>query len=62
MLESLQEIIKEAYMNFCEEGTHKYKKINDKDILDMANRILENEDFWGMIESFVCEELMKYEK
>lgn len=61
MLESLKNIIAETYMNVCEEGTHKYKKLKDEDFAEIANTILDYDDFWSMIDSFILDELMKYE-
>lgn len=62
MLESLKNIIAETYMNVCEEGTHKYKKLEDKDFLEIADRILDYDDFWSMLDNFICDELQKYEE
>lgn len=57
----LKEIIKETYMNVCEEGTHKYKKLKESDFQDIAENIIEDDEFWNSIDYFILNELNKYE-
>ena len=58
----LSEIVKETYMNICEEGTHKYKKLREKDFQNIADNIIENDEFWNMLDNFILDELNEYEK
>ncbi len=57
----LKEIIKETYMNVCEEKSHKYKKLKDDDFENIAENIVENDEFWNCIDNFILDELQNYE-
>lgn len=57
----LKKIIKETYMNVCEEKSHKYKKLKDDDFENIAENIIENDEFWNCIDSFILDELQNYE-
>ena len=61
MEEALKSIIKETYMNVCEEGCCTYKKIGDKEINSITENIIENDDFWSMLDSLIMDELSNYE-
>lgn len=63
MKNSLIEIIKETYMNVCEEGTHNYKKLKEKDFEIIAEDILDSDEFWNMLDMLILDELnINYEK
>lgn len=57
----LEEIIKETYMNVCEERPYKYKKLKDDDFENIAENIVENDEFWNCIDNFILDELQNYE-
>lgn len=61
MEEALKSIIKETYMNACEEGFYTYKKIGDKEINSITENIIENDDFWNMLDNLIMDELSNYE-
>lgn len=61
MINALKEIIKETYMNVCEEGSHKYKKLSDKDYKTIAENVLETDEFWSILDGLILDELIKYE-
>jgi hypothetical protein len=62
MYKILIDIVEETYKNVCQEGTHKYKKLENKDFSKIAEDIIGYDDFWNMIDGFILDELKKYEK
>ena len=48
-------------MNVCEEKSHKYKKLKDDDFENIAENIVENDEFWNCIDNFILDELQNYE-
>ena len=56
----LKNIVEETYTSLCYE--RKYKKLNDKDFEEIADTILDYDDFWSMLDNFICDELQKYEE
>ena len=57
----LEMLLEDTYDNLCEEGSHKFKKLTEKDFNKMANNIIENGEFWDIIDEFMLEQINKYE-
>lgn len=57
----LEMLLKDTYDNLCEEGSHKFKNITEEDFSEMANNIVENDEFWNIIDEFMLEQINKYE-
>lgn len=58
---ALIDIIEETYNNVCEEGTHKYKKLKEKDFKKIASRVIEDDEFWNTLDYITLEILSEYE-
>lgn len=55
----LAEIIKETYLNLIQEDSHKYKHLEEEDFDEIAENIIEKDEFWDTIDSFILDELIK---
>lgn len=58
----LKKIVQETYENVKEEGTHKYKDLGENDFLEIAQNIIDYDEFWDMLDGFIFDELRKYEE